>query len=98
SDRLFQAFIRARRDEMEFLNQREKRSAICPIALPQKAEITVPGQRFMQAAKLDQRLGLMIEERSQGPVLLSNGRLPHPDRQDLEKGADKLIGLRLPLK
>ena len=52
----------------------------------------------MQAAKLDQRLGLMIEDRSQGRVLLSGWRLLHPDREDLEKGPDKLIGLRLPLK
>jgi len=92
------AEILARLLRLGELNQREKRGAICPIALPQKAEIVVPGQRFMQAAKLDQRLGLMIEDRSQGRVLLSGWRLLHPDREDLEKGPDKLIGLRLPLK
>ena len=51
-----------------------------PKVLPQKSEIVVLCQRLMDAAELDQRFGLVIEERSQGRLLLIGGRLIQPDQ------------------
>jgi hypothetical protein len=63
-DRLLKALITARRDESEFFDDRKESCAMPSKVFPQESEMVVPSQRFMQAAKLDQRLGLMIEDRA----------------------------------